>query len=219
MLGQGEAAGVTDKTDIEKIGILGGTFDPVHIAHLMVASEAKRACGLNRVLLMPAGAPPHKEARALTAAAHRLAMARLAVEGMEGFAVSDLELRTPGIDYTVDTLRLLRHEYPGAKLYFIVGGDSLMALDQWRSPEKLLKLAAFAAVYRPGLELAVLERKRCELLGRFGGEITLVACPGMDISSTEVRRRAAAGQSIAGLVPPAVGAYIAAHGLYREGAV
>lgn len=210
---------MTDNIQTERIGIMGGTFDPVHSAHLMVASEAKRACALDRVLLMPAGAPPHKEARTLTEAQHRLAMARLAIEGMEGFEVSDLEIRTPGIDYTVDTLRLLRLEYPDAKLYFIVGGDSLMALDQWRSPEKLLKLAAFAAVYRPGLELGALERKRRELVDRFGGEIALVACPGMDISSTEVRRRVAAAQDITDLVPPAVEAYIKAYGLYREGRI
>lgn len=208
---------MTDKTRQEKIGIMGGTFDPVHCAHLMVASEAMKACGLNRVMLMPAGAPPHKEARTLTPPEHRLNMARLAVADMPCFEVSDLEIRTPGTDYTVDTLSLLRCEYPDARLYFIIGGDSLMALDQWRSPEKLMKLASFAAVYRPGLDIGALERKRMEIICRFGGEITLVACRGMDVSSTEIRSRIAAGLGAGGLVPQAVEAYIIGRGLYREG--
>jgi nicotinate-nucleotide adenylyltransferase len=209
---------VTEKGEQQRIGILGGTFDPVHNAHLMVAAEAKTAAALARVILMPAGAPPHKEARTLTPATHRLAMAALAVRGLAGFEVSDLEIRSPRIDYTVDTLLELRRENPEAKLYFIIGGDSLMALDQWREPDRLMSLAAFVAVYRPGLDLLELERKREELTARFGGEILLVACRGMDISSTEVRRRVAAGLDITGLVPVAVEAYISEYGLYREGA-
>jgi nicotinate-nucleotide adenylyltransferase len=103
------------------------------------------------------------------------------------------------------------------RLFFIAGGDSLMYLEQWRDPDILLKLAAFVAVYRPGYPMEAMARKREELLARFGGEIILAECAGMDISSTDIRRRVAAGESISGLVPESVEAYIRAHGLYREG--
>lgn len=218
MLAGGERQNdVSEIVEREKIGIFGGTFDPVHNAHLMVAREAKAAAGLHRVILMPAGAPPHKEARALTKPGQRLAMARLAVCGLEGFEVSDIEIRSPGVDYTVDTLSSLKQTVEGAKLYFIIGGDSLMFLDQWRNPDRLLSLASFIAVYRPGYAVDELERKRAEVTARFGGEILLVACRGMDISSTEIRRRVAAGLDISGLLPSTVEAYIRKHGLYREG--
>jgi nicotinate-nucleotide adenylyltransferase len=219
MLAGGERQNdVSEIVERERIGIYGGTFDPVHNAHLMVAQEAKAAAGLHRVILMPAGTPPHKEARALTRPEHRLEMARLAVAGMAGFEVSDMEIRSPGVDYTVDTLRRLKETAAGARLYFIIGGDSLMFLDQWRNPGALLSLASFVAVYRPGYAIEALERKRAEVTARFGGEIILAACPGMDISSTEIRGRVAAGLDISGFVPAAVEAYIRQHGLYREGA-
>jgi nicotinate-nucleotide adenylyltransferase len=207
---------VSDKVEKKRIGILGGTFDPVHNAHLMIAEQARAAAHLHKVILMPAGTPPHKEERALTPARHRLAMARLAVEGRDGYEVSDLETASPGMDYTVDTLRMLNDRMPDAKLYFIVGGDSLMYLDQWREPEKLLLLASFIAIHRPGWSLQELERKRDELLKRFGGEVMLVACAGEDISSTEIRRRMAVGLTISGLVPSNVEEYIREHRLYRE---
>lgn len=202
--------------DKKKIGILGGTFDPVHNAHLMIAGEARAAAGLHSVVFMPAGTPPHKEERALTPASDRLAMARLAVEGIDGFEVSDMEIATPGVDYTVDTLHMLRERLPDAALHFIVGADSLMALDQWREPGDLLAMARFIAVYRPGWGLEELERKRDELTERFGGGILLVECAGEDISSTEVRRRVAAGRDVSGLVPAKVEEYIREHRLYRE---
>lgn len=201
----------------ERLGILGGTFDPVHNAHLAIARVARDAAGLNRVVLIPAGHPPNKAARELTAAAHRLNMARLAVLGMPGFEASDIEIRTPGLDYTVDTLREISAANPGARLFFIAGGDSLMYLDQWRDPGMLLGLASFVAVYRPGFPMEGMKRKREELLERFGGDILLAECEGMDFSSTEIRRRVAAGESISGLVPKNVEAYIRAHGLYGEG--
>ena len=208
---------MADRVGPERIGIFGGTFDPIHNAHLMVARLARQAAGLDRVIFMPAGTPPHKERLALTADGHRLAMVRLAVEGLGGYEVSDLEMATPEVDYTVDTLRLMAGRNPGAKLYFIIGGDSLMMLDQWRDPEGLMSLAAFIAVYRPDCEPDALERKRGEILSRYGGEILLVSCGGMDVSSTMIRRRAAAGLDVSGLTSPAVARYIEEHALYVEG--
>ncbi len=199
-----------------RIGIYGGTFDPVHNAHLMVARLAREAAGLDCVVFMPSGTPPHKEATGLTDAHHRLQMVRLAIDGMDGFEASDLEIATPGVDYTVDTLRLLRNSNPNVRLHFIIGGDSLMYLDQWFDPKGLLELAAFIAVFRPDSSMEELEHKRLELLARFGGEILLVECPGMDISSTAIRRMAAVGEDISSFVPPAVAQYIVDNKLYLE---
>jgi nicotinate-nucleotide adenylyltransferase len=197
----------------QRIGILGGTFDPVHRAHLMIAAVARQAAALDRVVLMPAGQPPHKESRTLSPAADRLAMARLAAaEG--GFEVSDLEIATPGVDYTVDTLRALRALNPADRLYFIIGGDSLMMLDQWYRPDELLALAAFIAVYRPGNSLAELQAQRDRLVARFGGEVLLAEYPGMDISSTALRERAARGEDLSPWTPVAVAEYIREHNLY-----
>lgn len=204
-----------DRTDPPKVGILGGTFDPVHNGHLMIAREARGAAGLGCVLFVPAGTPPHKPARGIASPERRLAMVRLAIEGEAGFEASDLEVRSGGVGYTVDTLHRFRTQLPGARLHFIMGGDSLLALDQWRSPGELLQLASVVAVYRPGCPFEALERKRGELIGRFGGEIVLAACDGLDVSSTGIRQRLAAGMPISGLVPPAVEAYIQRHGLYR----
>jgi nicotinate-nucleotide adenylyltransferase len=208
---------MADGAELHKIGIFGGTFDPVHNAHLSVARLAAQAAGLHRVIFMPAGAPPHKQARALLAPEHRLAMVRLAVRCEADFQVSELEIVTPGVDFTVDTLRLFGKENPAARLYFLIGADSLMALDQWRDPGELLSLAAFVAVYRPECSMEALEQKRLQILHRFGGEILLVGCAGQAISSTDIRRKVAAGQDISGLVPPAVLDYIRRHGLYLEG--
>jgi nicotinate-nucleotide adenylyltransferase len=199
-----------------RTGILGGTFDPVHNAHLMIARRAREAAALDKVVFVPAGLPPNKTGGALTAPEHRLAMARLAVEGMRGFEVSDIEIRTPGVDYTVDTLRALRALDPAAQFFFIAGGDSLMYLDQWKEPGALLAQASVVAVSRPGIGMGELERKRADILARFGGEILLVECAGMDVSSTEVRGRVAAGPGISRLVPRKGGEYILERGLYRE---
>ena len=198
----------------QRIGILGGTFDPVHQAHLMIAAVAQKAAALHRVVLMPAGQPPHKESRRLSSAEHRLAMARLAAREA-GLEVSALEIATPGVDYTVDTLRALHARYPRDRLFFIIGGDSLMMLDQWYQPEELLRLAAFVAVYRPGNSLAELQAQREKLMERYEGEILLVPCHGMDVSSTTVRQRAARGEDLTPWVPQAVADYIREHKLYQ----
>jgi nicotinate-nucleotide adenylyltransferase len=184
-----------------RTGILGGTFDPIHNAHLMVARKAMEAAALDRVVLIPAGVPPNKAGLRLTPPEHRLAMTRLAAEGVRGFEVSDFEIASPGVDYTVNTLRAMTNLYPDSKLFFIVGGDSLMYFDQWKDPGAILSLASIAAVYRPGFDFAELERKRAEILTVYQGEIQLVACDGMDMS---------------GLVPAKVEEYIRSHGLYTN---
>ncbi len=188
-----------------RLGLFGGSFNPPHVAHLAVAEAC--AAGLDRVLWMPAPDPPHKPPLRVSGT-DRLAMVRLAIAENERFEASDLEFRRPGPHYTVDTLRALRAEHPGADLALVVGGDSLAAFTTWREPEAILEMARLVAYRRPGSEFdgvpdGVLART------------TAVDGPGLDLSATELRARVAAGLSARYLVPDAVLDYIEAHGLYR----
>ena len=189
----------------ERLGILGGTFDPVHCGHLLLARHVLEALHLDRVLFVPAAEPPHKT-EALTASDHRWRMVRAAVEGHDRLEASDLELRRPGVSYTVDTLRRLRGERPRDELFLIIGADNVPELDGWHDPEGILELAAVVAGSR--VEAGDLPG------GAFEARIERVETPIFDISSTEIRRRVRAGLPVRCLVPEAVEGYISDHGLY-----
>jgi nicotinate-nucleotide adenylyltransferase len=194
------------------IGILGGTFNPPHRAHLVCARRALEVLGLDRVELMPALLPPHKAPGEDPGAEHRLAMCRLAVAGCEGVGVSRLELEREGPSYTVDTLRALHAAEPEDQLTFIVGGDMARSLPTWREPETILELARLAVAERgPADREAIIAALR-DLPG--AERTRFLDMAPMDVSSSLVRERAAAGEPIDALVEPAVGAYIAEHGLY-----
>lgn len=196
------------------VGLLGGSFDPIHVGHLHVARQACARLGLDRVVFAPAGQPPHKRDQALTDAEHRFEMVRLALAGEPCFTISRIDLDRPGPCYSVDTVRLLQEDWgPEARIFFLIGADSLVDLPTWHRPRLLLELCQVVAVGRPGynVDLARLHR-------RFAGAppvVFLEHMPEVDVSSTEIRRRVAEGRAIEGLVPPAVAAYIVAHGLYR----
>ena len=191
------------------LAVFGGSFNPPHVAHLAVAEAAAEAAALDRVLWVPAATPPHKrDDDAVIAGPHRLAMTRLAVVGNARFAVSDVELRRGGVSYTVDTLRGLRAAHPAADLVLVLGGDSLAGLAGWREPEAILALARVVAYRRPGVEAGAVPP---EILAR----TTFIDAPPLDLSSTLLRARLAAGRTVRYLVPDAVRSYIAAHGLYR----
>jgi nicotinate-nucleotide adenylyltransferase len=179
-----------------RLGILGGTFDPVHVGHLAAARAAAACLELDRVLFVPAGVPPHKRGHA--SPEHRFEMTRLATAGEPMFSVSRIELDRPGPSYTVDTLRALQ----GDELFFICGADAIRDLPNWREWEQLPKLARFVAVARPGVT------------GPPVPYATYIRIPGVDVSSSEIRERVAAGLPITGLVAPAVEAYIHEHRLY-----
>ena len=198
---------------VARLGLLGGTFDPIHCAHLTMAQAARVALHLDRVLFVPAGDPWRKEGRALTPPAHRLAMVEAAVAGLADGAVSDLEIRRPGPTHTVDTLVALRAQGHGA-IWLILGSDALEDLPNWHEPGRLIVLARLAVVRRPG-HIVVPERLE-ELLPGLAVVVDWVEMPPCSISATEIRARIRAGQSLAGMVPPAVLAYIEAHGLYRN---
>jgi nicotinate-nucleotide adenylyltransferase len=195
--------------------VLGGTFNPPHVAHLLCAQEAHDQLDLDRVLLMPVATPPHKEAPGDPGPAARIAMCELAVAGDERFAVSDLEVRRGGASYTVDTLRALHESHPGVDLTFIVGGDMASSLPAWREPREVVGLARLAVAEREGARrVDILER-----LATIPGAVDRVDffdLPRMDVSSSLVRRRVAAGRPIKYLVADPVAAYIEQHGLYRS---
>lgn len=187
-----------------KLGIFGGTFDPPHVGHLIAAQEVYRQLGLDRVLLVPAGIPPHKQGDAISPGPVRLEMVRAATADDACMEVSSVELEREGPSYTVDTLRALREEYPDAELYLAVGADQLEELDLWREPEEIVRLARLVAFARGGQPPPVSP-----------WPLIVVEVPTTEISSTEMRRRVAAGAPIRYFVPEPVRQIIEREGLYR----
>jgi len=198
---------------VASIGILGGTFNPPHVAHLLCASEARWQLELERVLLMPAGVPPHKTIDDDPGIEHRVEMCRLAAQGHHDWLeVSEIEARRDGPSYTVDTLRQIHASQPGDELTFIVGGDMAWSLPAWREPETILELARVAVAERAG---ARREEVREQLSGlRGAGNVDYIEVPRMDVSSAALRQRVRSGQSITYLVPDAVSDYIQERRLY-----
>ena len=193
------------------IGVMGGTFDPVHVGHIAAARLARRCAGLDVVLLVPAGIPPHKPG-AEAPAADRLEMCRLAVEGESGLAIWDVEVRRGGRSYTVDTLRELRRLRPRDRLHLVLGWDAAREIGSWREPAEVLALADLVVLARPGVKAPTEADLR--LAGLDPDRVRLCLEPTPDVNATEIRERAAAGQDLDGLVAPDVAAYIAAHRLY-----
>jgi nicotinate-nucleotide adenylyltransferase len=209
-----------------KLGVLGGTFNPIHLAHLRLCEELRESLELERVLLIPAGEPALKRA-GVAPAAHRLEMARRATASNPRLEVDDLEVRRNGPSYTVDTLEALRAKHRGAGLWFLVGADTLPELGAWREPERLFTLANFAVATRPGYAAPLRELLPRALAAPFrdgprgllhpcGTELRAVPFTPLEISATEIRRRAARGESIRYLVPDEVREYIAKHHLYEH---
>jgi nicotinate-nucleotide adenylyltransferase len=195
-----------------RVGILGGTFNPPHLGHLVCAQEAYLQLGLDLVILMPARIPPHKPVEDEPGAEHRLELCRRAVEGDDRFTVSDLEVSREGPSYTVDTLEELHSTAPDNEHFLIVGGDVAAGLPQWREPERVLSLATLAVAKRRGTARASVDDALHQLRG--GERAAFFEMPRIGISSTMVRRRVKAGQPIKYIVPDAVAGYIAEHDLY-----
>jgi len=199
-----------------RIGVLGGTFDPPHIGHLWLASLAADSVSLDRVLFMPAAQPPHKGGRLITRATDRLLMTRLAIEPDPAFDLSLIDMERTGPSYTVDSVAELKRMYPEAQLFLCMAADSLAQIDVWREPDRLLAEIEWIVGPRPGSELP----DRTALEERFGsaaGRIHLLDGPSLDVSSSQIRRRMAAGLTIRYLVPRNVEELIIDRGLYRRG--
>jgi nicotinate-nucleotide adenylyltransferase len=218
-------------TDGTRIGILGGTFDPVHLGHVETALTAERVLGLDRVLLMPSGAPPHRHHQPAASRFHRFAMTALAVTGQPGLAVSDLEIGEPGPSYTFDTLaRLHATGAAAAQIFFITGADAFAEIETWSRYPQVLEMAHFVVVSRPGHPAAQMPAQLPSLAGRMrqvtpgglfqprSGQLEVLLLDGRtpNVSSTDIRRRLDAGASIDGLVLAAVETYISQHGLYSR---
>jgi nicotinate-nucleotide adenylyltransferase len=199
-----------------RIGVLGGTFDPPHIGHLWLATLAADELKLDRVLFLPAARPPHKRDRPITAVADRLLMTRLAIGGEPLFELSILEVGRAGASYTVDSLEELQRLYGDeVRLFWLMAVDSLVQVDTWRDPDRILGLAEWAVAPRPGS----VAPSREELDRRFGeaaSRIHLLEGPGLDVSASEIRSRVAARRAIRYLVPRAVEAVIVERRLYRR---
>ena len=193
-----------------RIGIMGGTLDPVHNGHIEVALAAKRLLKLDRVMLLPAGDPPHKAHPTLKR--DRLNMARIAAEGAEGLFVSDIEIAREGTTFTVDTLRELTQREPDTRWYYLIGADTLTVLDSWRHFEKVAGMCTFAVIGRAD-EPADMNRVHA-LEQQYGARFEVLPFNGPDISSTQIRDRVAKGEDISTLVPQGVADYIRAHLLY-----
>jgi nicotinate-nucleotide adenylyltransferase len=193
----------------KKIGILGGTFDPIHIGHLVLAEEVKDKLGLNGVIFIPCSHPPHKTKRKLSPVKDRFRMTQLAIEGNRSFSVSDIELKRGGLSYTVDTLRQLKELHPRSQIYFLTGSDMLEEIHTWREPEEIYKLAKMVIATRPGFD-------KFDPKNRFAKKSTVVEITGVDISSSQIRERVKKGQSIKYLVSPRVEEYIKKKKLYKS---
>lgn len=198
-----------------KIGVLGGTFNPVHFGHLTLAQDALEQFDLDRVLFVPCARPPHKKPDRLAPARHRLAMLRAAIKGKKGFGVSTVELGRGGVSYSVDTLGELRRRWPGARFYFIIGADTLSELHLWRRIGELLRLCEFVTMRRPGF---VFPKGRLGLGDPWPGRLRANLFKGhlVDVSSSDIRRRVREGRGIRRLVPAAVERYILKNGLYAK---
>jgi nicotinate-nucleotide adenylyltransferase len=202
-----------------RLGVLGGTFDPPHVGHLILAEEARLALSLDQVLFVPAGAPWRKARRELSLREDRLAMVQLAVGDRPHFAVSILEIEREGPSYTAETLTALRNQFGlEAELFFIMGADSLTDFPHWRQPQRILELARLAVAERPDLEDAGFgEALADELATAMRARVVWLRMPRVDIGSTAVRDRVRQGLSIRNWVPSAVEDYIRQHGLYVAG--
>ena len=199
-----------------KIGILGGTYDPVHNGHLEIAGEVKSDPGLNRIIFIPARQSPFKAEYTVTPAESRLEMLRLAVASRPDYEVSTIEIERPGISYTVDTISELKKQYGESdELYFILGWDTLAGFGEWRKPEVIIEKCRIVAVPRPDCVKPDLARLETKVPG-IASRVIFTEGPLVDISSTDIRDRAAHGQTINHLLPTDVAEYIKKHHLYQK---
>ncbi len=199
-----------------RIGVLGGTFDPIHYGHLVAAEEVRDRLGMATVLFVPTGIPPHKREVSVSPAEHRVAMVQLAIAGNHAFALSRVDVDRAGPSYTADTLAILQSELgPSAKLHFILGLDSLLEVHTWHEPAKLVELAHLVVVTRPHQTVPDL----CSLDGVLPGardKVVIMPIPQLDISASDLRQRVASGRTIKYQVPEAVEGYIYERGMYRR---
>jgi len=200
-----------NKPKVQKIGLFGGTFDPVHTGHLILAEFIREAAGLSKIYFIPTKIHPLKNNRHIQTAQHRLKMLEMATGDNPDFLISDFELQQPGTSYTIDTVKSFRQQYPpdNFELYFLVGADNLDQFHLWKQPDELVKLCQFILFGRPGYEISAGANS-------YASTFRFIEAPLLEISSTEIRKRVRQGLSIRYLVPPGVEDYIKKHTLYES---
>lgn len=214
--GRFDGLGVDDPEKTYRLGIMGGTFDPIHMGHLVCAEQARDALELDGVVFMPAGNPVFKKHIKVTDAVHRVAMCKAAIADNPHFDVSTLEVDREGDTYTVDTLELLRAHFPkNVKLYFIAGADAIATLPEWRDASKLARLASFVGLNRPR-SANLRSPQVAQHLGAAGFRTLFVEAPLFELSSSDIRKRIRGNRSVRYLIPPAVLEYIDSVGLYGD---
>ncbi|MCA9075603.1 MAG: nicotinate-nucleotide adenylyltransferase [Planctomycetaceae bacterium] len=199
-----------------RLGIYGGTFDPVHYGHLLLAEQCREQCALDEVWFVPAGVPPHKQGDGITPAKDRINMLDFALAGMPEFSISRIEVDREGPSYTVDTLQHLVDADDSRELFLLIGADSLTDFPTWREPQRILELATLVAVNRGDFDEQQLRADVERLGSQATDRVRFVEMPGVDISATDIRDRAKAERSLRFLTPRPVVHYIVEHGLYRD---
>lgn len=199
---------------MKSLGIMGGTFDPIHYGHLIAAECARVEYALERVIFVPAKTPPHKDAAGILDGDDRYFMVKIAVKDNPAFEVSDLELKRGGISYTVDTVRHFQSQYPGIDIYFIMGLDSLLIIDTWKDVDQILSICRFIVVTRPGYNMDNDEELKAKLPRDLWERLFFMQIPGLDISSSDIRYRIGAGKPIKYMLPPEVESYIRKNRIY-----
>jgi nicotinate-nucleotide adenylyltransferase len=197
-----------------KIGLIGGTFDPPHIGHLIIAEQAFAQLGLDTVWFAPVGQPPHKNVLRVTAAEHRVEMTRLAIQDNPHFTLSLADVNRPTPHYITHLFEILVHQQPQVEWHLIVGSDSFTELPHWYEPRRLLQLTRLAVAHRPGFQLDLTKIE--QVLPGIGQRVSWVDSPLIDLASHDLQRRIRAGLSLRYMVPDAVADYIAAHHLYQQ---
>lgn len=201
---------------MKKIGIMGGTFNPIHNGHLALAQAAYEYCSMDEVWFMPSGVSYLKEQDDIVSGEHRLKMTKLAVEDVKYFVCSDMEVCRNGYTYTVDTLRELHEQYPDDEFYFIMGADSLFGLPKWRQPKEIAALCTLVVVIRDDVDTQELLSQKVFVERTFGARVVMVPFRKVDISSSMIRKRISECIDVAAFLPENVRSYIEKHGLYKE---
>lgn len=201
---------------MRRIGVMGGTFDPVHEGHIILASQAKAAFCLDEVWFMPSNNPPHKVGKGITPVEHRLSMLNEAINDIDRFSVSDFELHRDGLTYSSDTFKALKEMFPEDRFFLIMGGDSILQFENWHKPDEIVKYADIIASGRAGYSNGGVMQKIKDLSETLGATIFYLDAPSMDISSSEIRERISLGFETFGLLPDGVRSYIKSHGLYED---
>ena len=199
-----------------RIGIMGGTFNPIHLGHLILAENAYRQLSLDVVWFMPSGKPPHKKNSEILPNEDRVRMVELAIQGVPYFELSLLEINREGVTYTVDTLEYLTETRPEDSFFFLAGADSLYQFETWREPARILELCHFAAARRDSVVYADIEAQAEYLRSKYQASVSLIDIPEIDLSSSDIRERIGRGDTIRFLVPEAVEAYLTEHRSYLE---